>query len=109
MMEYLVTRVRRGAEDHQDWTVATGPEGNLETPAMGLEYQDSLDLMGPSGRRVRKENLSSSQMMVSRVCQEHQERPVNLESEVLMVRLVWSVQEAQKDTLAHLVLLVPRG
>lgn len=33
----------------------------------------------------------------------------DLASEVLMVHLVWLVQEALKDFLAHLVLLVLRG
>lgn len=38
-----VTPARRAAEDHQDWTVVTGPEENPERPASGQEDPDCLD------------------------------------------------------------------
>lgn len=46
-MEYLVTRVRRAAEDLQDWTAATGPEESPGTLDTGSEYLDPLGLLDP--------------------------------------------------------------
>lgn len=110
MMVYLVTRVRRAAEDHRAWTAVMGPEGNLELQASGPERRASLDPLDQLGQRVRKENLDLSLMATaSRVYQVYQELMVNLVSEVLMVRLVSQVPEALKVTLVHLVLLDLQG
>lgn len=108
-MEYLVTPVRRAAEDPQDWTAVTGPEGSPEIPGSGSGRLDSPDLLGRRGRGVRRESLSTSRTTASRVYQVSQEPTVHLVSEVLMVQLVSLVQEDLMDTPAPLVLLVPRG
>lgn len=109
MMEYLVTLARMVAEDHQDWTDATGPEENPDRPASGPEDLDSLDLLGLLGRRVRKESPDTSQMAASRVYQVYKEKSVDPVSEVLMVHLVFLVREGLRDSLAPLVLPVPQG
>lgn len=108
-MEFPVTRVRTAAEDHRDWTGATGPEGNPERPGTGPEDPDYLDLLGRLGRRVRKENLATSQIPASRVYRVYKERTVNLASEVLMVPVVFLVPGVLKDSPVRLVLPVPRG
>lgn len=108
-MEYQVTLVWREAEDHQGWTVVTGPEESPETPASGSEPLDPPDLLGLLGQKVRKENHDTSQITASRVCQVYQDRAVNLVSEVLTVHPVLLVQEALMDSLARLVPPVPQG
>lgn len=79
-MEYLVTQVSKEAEDHQDWTAVTGPEGILGHLATGQEDVDYLDLQGRLDQRVRKESLVMSQVAKSRVFQVYQDPPVLLES-----------------------------
>lgn len=109
-MEYLVTPVRRAAEDLQDWTAVTGPEESPETLDMGLEYLELLDLLDPLDPKVRKENPGTSQTEEdTRASQESQESQVLLVDKVLMVPLVFLVQEGLMGTLVSLVLPVPQG
>lgn len=105
----MVTPASPVPEDHREWTAVTGPEGNPETPATGSDRPDLLDFPGRLGRRVRKENLATSQTTTSGFCQDYQELTEHLVSEVLMVHLVVSVPEGLTDTPVNPVLPEPQG